>query len=57
MEFDVEDYEGNQFNGSGKIKLAKTEEEGLGEKLMQIKYNVAIEYIKWKFIILDRITN
>ncbi len=45
MEFDVEDYEGNQFNGSGKIKLAKTEE-GLGEKLMQIKYNVAIEYIK-----------
>jgi len=46
VEFDVEDYEGNQFNGSGKIKLAKTEEEGLGEKLMQIKYNVAIEYIK-----------
>ena len=46
VQFDVEDYAGNKFNGPGKIKLLKTEEGGLDEKLMRLKYTIAIEYIK-----------
>ena len=45
VEFDVKDKEFHRFHGAGKVKLLKTEEEGVGG-LMRIKFTIAIDYIK-----------
>jgi len=46
VEFDVEDHNFKQFRGAGTVKLSKIDEKGLSDKIVRIKYTLAIELIR-----------
>ena len=46
VDFDVEDHNFVRLFGPGTIRLVEMNEEGLGDKLMRLKYTIAIERIR-----------